>query len=179
MLSHFVVQGSVEAIREVLQALPQDTVALRFLMQSTGEISASDVDLALASGAIVVGFNVGVQASVQAQAESEGVEIRLYRVIYDLVDDIRKAMEGMLEDVEVKASDSSAHINSIHWKEYHWNGGLVSLYSYLFGFVLFCCVLFLLSSWNRSKACGIFICRKKCQSGKPKLEPCLELEVER
>lgn len=91
----------MEAIREVVQALPQDTVALRFLMQSTGEISGSDVDLALASGAIVVGFNVGVQASVQAQADAEGVEIRLYRVIYDLVDDIRKAMEGLLEDVEV------------------------------------------------------------------------------
>lgn len=111
--STWYVQGSVEAIREVLQALPQDTVALRFLMQSTGEISASDVDLALASGAVVVGFNVGVQTSVQAQADAEGVEIRLYRVIYDLVDDIRKAMEGLLEDVEVKCHT----FNMIYRKE--------------------------------------------------------------
>lgn len=95
-------QGSVEAIREVLQALPQDTVALRFLMQSTGEISASDLDLAIASDAIVVGFNVGLQPGVQTRADAEGVEIRLYKVIYDLVDDIRKAMEGLLGDVEVK-----------------------------------------------------------------------------
>ncbi|KAG0625920.1 hypothetical protein M758_2G088400 [Ceratodon purpureus] len=106
-------QGSVEAIREVLQGLPQDTVALRFLMQSTGEISASDVDLALASGAVVVGFNVGVQASVQAQAESEGVEIRLYRVIYDLVDDIRKAMEGLLEDVEEEVPIGEAEVRAV------------------------------------------------------------------
>lgn len=98
----FGLQGSVEAIREVLQQLPQDTVALRFLLQSTGEISASDVELAVASGAVVIGFNVGVQPSVKTQADAEGVEIRLYRVIYDLVDDIRKAMEGLLEDVEVR-----------------------------------------------------------------------------
>jgi translation initiation factor IF-2 len=106
-------QGSVEAIREVVQALPQDTVALRFLMQSTGEISGSDVDLALASGAIVVGFNVGVQASVQAQADAEGVEIRMYRVIYDLVDDIRKAMEGLLEDVEEEVPIGEAEVRAV------------------------------------------------------------------
>jgi translation initiation factor IF-2 len=91
----------VEAIREVLQGLPQDTVALRFLMQSTGEISASDIDLAAASGAVVVGFNVGLQPGVQTQADAARVEIRSYRVIYDLVDDIRKAMEGLLGNVEV------------------------------------------------------------------------------
>ncbi len=94
-------QGSVEAIREVLQALPQDTVALRFLLQAAGEVSASDIDLAVASNAVVVGFNVGLQPGIQTQADNAGVEIRLYKVIYDLVDDIRKAMEGLLDSVEV------------------------------------------------------------------------------
>ncbi|XP_024390329.1 uncharacterized protein [Physcomitrium patens] len=106
-------QGSVEAIREVLQQLPQDTVALRFLLQSTGEISASDVELAVASGAVVIGFNVGVQPSVKTQADAEGVEIRLYRVIYDLVDDIRKAMEGLLEDVEEELPIGEAEVRAV------------------------------------------------------------------
>ena len=136
-------QGSIEAIREVLQALPQDTVALRFLMQSTGEISGSDVDLALASGGVVVGFNVGVQASVQAQAEAEGVEIRLYRVVYDLVDDIRKAMEGLLEDVKVKLQILQPHMNMMYLESVNGMGLVVLVYSYPFGLVvLLSCVLF-------------------------------------
>ena len=92
----------MEAIRDALQVLPQDSVYLRFLMQAVGDISASDVDLARASEAIIVGFNVGVPTAVQAHAENRNVEIRLYRVIYELVDDMRKAMEGLLELAEVK-----------------------------------------------------------------------------
>lgn len=94
-------QGTVEAIREALLELPQNTVGLRFLMQSVGEVSASDVDLATASQAIVIAFNVGTQPSIQAMAEKQGVEIRTYNIIYELLDDMRKAMEGMLDVVEV------------------------------------------------------------------------------
>ncbi|XP_048129521.1 translation initiation factor IF-2, chloroplastic isoform X2 [Rhodamnia argentea] len=95
------VQGSIEAIRQALQVLPQDNVTLKFLLQAPGDISASDVDLAVASKAIIVGFNVKAPGSVKSYADNKGVEIRLYRVIYELIDDIRNAMEGLLEPVEV------------------------------------------------------------------------------
>eukprot|EP01018_Ginkgo_biloba_P016662 Gb_26690 [translate_table: standard] len=107
------VQGSVEAIREALQVLPQDSVNLRFLMQATGDISASDVDLAVASEAIVVGFNVRVPTAVQAHAENRNVEIRLYRVIYELVDDMRKAMEGLLDPTEEEVPIGAAEVRAV------------------------------------------------------------------
>lgn len=104
-------QGSVEAIREALQELPQDTVGLRFLLQSAGEVSASDVDLAIASQAIVIAFNVGVPSAIQSMAEKEGVEIREYNVIYELLDDMRKAMEGLLEVVTVWMTTTLFFVN--------------------------------------------------------------------
>ncbi|KAL2633034.1 hypothetical protein R1flu_004513 [Riccia fluitans] len=107
------VQGSVEAIREALQELPQDTVGLRFLMQSAGEVSASDIDLAIASDAIVVAFNVGVPSAVQTTAEKEGVEIREYNVIYELLDDMRKAMEGLLEVVTEEIPLGQAEVRAV------------------------------------------------------------------
>jgi translation initiation factor IF-2 len=76
-------------------------VGLRFLMQSAGEVSASDIDLATASEAIVIAFNVPISQAVQAMADKQGVEVRKYDVIYELLDDMRKAMEGMLDVVEV------------------------------------------------------------------------------
>lgn len=107
------VQGSVAAIREALGTLPQDTVNLRFLMQAVGDINASDVNLASASEAIIVGFNVRVHAAAQAQAETQSVEIRLYRVIYELVDDIRKAMEGLLKPIEEQVPIGSAEVRAV------------------------------------------------------------------
>lgn len=83
--------------------LPQDNVTLKFLLQATGDVSTSDVDLAIASEAIILGFNVKAPGSVKSYAENKGVEIRLYRVIYDLIDDVRNAMEGLLEPVEVNS----------------------------------------------------------------------------
>ena len=81
--------------------LPQDNVTLKFLLEATGDVNTSDVDLAVASKAIIFGFNVKAPGSVKSYAESKAVEIRLYRVIYDLIDDVRNAMEGLLESVEV------------------------------------------------------------------------------
>ncbi|KAL3688306.1 hypothetical protein R1sor_014615 [Riccia sorocarpa] len=107
------VQGSVEAIREALQELPQDTVFLRFLMQAAGEVSASDIDLAIASDAIVVAFNVGVPTTVQSMAEKEGIEIRSYNVIYELLDDMRKAMEGLLEVVTEEIPIGQAEVRAV------------------------------------------------------------------
>lgn len=107
------VQGSVAAIREALDTLPQDTVNLRFLMEAVGDINVSDVNLASASEAIVVGFNVRVLPAAQAQAENESVEIRTYRVIYELVDDMRNAMEGLLKPVEEQVPIGSAEVRAV------------------------------------------------------------------
>ncbi|XP_010537669.1 PREDICTED: translation initiation factor IF-2, chloroplastic-like [Tarenaya hassleriana] len=106
------VQGSIEAIRQALQILPQDNVTLKFLLQATGDVSSSDVDLAVASEAIIFGFNVKTPGSVKKDAENKGVEIRLYRVIYDLIDDVRNAMEGLLEPVEEQVPIGSAEVRA-------------------------------------------------------------------
>ncbi|KAI8010789.1 hypothetical protein LOK49_LG06G00925 [Camellia lanceoleosa] len=107
------VQGTIEAVRQALQMLPQENVTLKFLLQVTGDISSSDIDLAFASKAIVLGFNVKTPGSVKSYADNKGVEIRLYRVIYDLIDDVRKAMEGLLEPVEEQVKIGVAEVRAI------------------------------------------------------------------
>ncbi|XP_028118075.1 translation initiation factor IF-2, chloroplastic-like isoform X2 [Camellia sinensis] len=107
------VQGTIEAVRQALQMLPQENVTLKFLLQVTGDISSSDVDLAFASKAIVLGFNVKAPGSVKSYADNKGVAIRLYRVIYDLIDDVRKAMEGLLEPVEEQVKIGAAEVRAI------------------------------------------------------------------
>ncbi|OVA08599.1 Elongation factor [Macleaya cordata] len=107
-------QGSIEAIRQALQVLPQENVTLKFLLQATGDISSSDVDLAIAAGkAIILGFNVKAPASVKSYADNKGVEIRLYRVIYELIDDMRKAMEGLLDPVEEQVPIGAAEVRQV------------------------------------------------------------------
>ncbi|KFK43916.1 hypothetical protein AALP_AA1G191000 [Arabis alpina] len=106
------VQGSIEAVRQALQVLPQENVSLKFLLQATGDVSNSDVDLASASEAIIFGFNVKASGSVKKAAENKGVEIRLYRVIYELIDDVRNAMEGLLESVEEQIPIGSAEVRA-------------------------------------------------------------------
>lgn len=106
------VQGSVEAIRHALQVLPQENVTLKFLLQAPGDVSTSDVDLAVAAEAIIFGFNVKAPGSVKSYADKRNVEIRLYRVIYDLIDDMRIAMEGLLEPVEEQISIGVAEVRA-------------------------------------------------------------------
>ncbi|MFZ3207997.1 MAG: translation initiation factor IF-2, partial [Geobacteraceae bacterium] len=91
------VQGSVEAVAESLRKLSTDAVRLNVLHSSVGAITETDVNLATASNAIILGFNVRPEVKAQNMAEKEGVDIRQYNIIYDAVDDIRKAMEGLLE----------------------------------------------------------------------------------
>lgn len=91
------VQGSVEAVSESLRKLSTDAIKLRVINSAVGAITETDVNLATASNAIVLGFNVRPEIKAQALAEKEGVDIRLYNIIYDAVDDIKKAMEGLLE----------------------------------------------------------------------------------
>ncbi len=91
------VQGSVEAVSESLRKLSTDAIRLRVINSAVGAITETDINLATASNAIVLGFNVRPEVKAQSLAEKEGVDIRLYNIIYDAVDDIKKAMEGLLE----------------------------------------------------------------------------------
>ena len=91
------VQGSVEAVSESLKKLTTDAIRLNVLHASVGAITETDVNLASASNAIILGFNVRPEVKAQALAEKEGVDIRLYNIIYDAVEDVKKAMEGLLE----------------------------------------------------------------------------------
>ncbi len=90
------VQGSVEAITASLEKLGTDEVAARVVHAGVGGITESDVSLAAASGAVIVGFNVRANGQARQAAEREGVEIRYYAIIYDLVDEVKKAMSGLL-----------------------------------------------------------------------------------
>jgi translation initiation factor IF-2 len=90
------VQGSIEAIVGALEKLSTDEVAARVIYSGAGGITESDVTLASASGAAVIGFNVRAHKEAREAAEHAGVEIRYYNIIYDLVDDVKKAMSGLL-----------------------------------------------------------------------------------
>jgi translation initiation factor IF-2 len=91
------VQGSIDPIVKSLQDLGSEDLKVRILRQGTGNISESDIMLAVASSAIVVGFQVGIDAAAQRLADAESVDVRLYDIIYKLIDDIDKALKGLLE----------------------------------------------------------------------------------
>lgn len=90
------VQGSVEALVQSLQAIKSEEVRISIVHSAVGAINESDVMLASASHALIIGFNVRPDANARAMAEKDGVDIRLYRVIYDCIDDVKAAMAGML-----------------------------------------------------------------------------------
>ena len=93
------VQGSVEAVGESLRKLSTAAVRLNVMHSAVGAVNETDVNLASASNAIIIGFNVRPEVKAQALAEKEGVDIRLYSIIYNAVDDVRKAMEGLLSPI--------------------------------------------------------------------------------
>ena len=93
------VQGSVEALRQSLEKLSNDEVRVRIIHSGVGAITESDVMLASASNAIIIGFNVRPEPAAKVFADSEKVDIRLYRVIYNAIEDISAAMKGMLDPV--------------------------------------------------------------------------------
>ncbi len=90
------VQGSVEAINSALEKLGTDEVSAQILMAGVGGITESDITLAQASNAVIIGFNVRANKQALEAANREGIEIRYYNIIYDLVDDVKKAMSGLL-----------------------------------------------------------------------------------
>jgi translation initiation factor IF-2 len=91
------VQGSLEPIANSLRDLGDDKLKVKLLLEGTGNISESDINLAIASGAIVIGFQVEVDPAAGRLAEAEGADVRRYDIIYKLIDDVEKALKGLLE----------------------------------------------------------------------------------
>ena len=107
------VQGSIEAIKDALLRIPSDEVELDIILSAPGNINESDILLAKASNAVVIGFHVDVENKAQAEAEREGIEIRRYTIIFELLEDIKAAMEGLLEPDVVETVVGTATIKKV------------------------------------------------------------------
>jgi translation initiation factor IF-2 len=107
------VQGSLEALKQSLEKLSTDQVRLRVLHEGIGGITESDVLLAAASNAVVIGFNVRPESKAQNAGEREKVDIRTYRIIYEAVDDVRAAMEGLLAPTLKEQSLGRAEVRQV------------------------------------------------------------------
>jgi translation initiation factor IF-2 len=107
------VQGSIEPIRSSLERLATDKVQVRIIHSSSGNITESDVMLAIASKGLVIGFGTGIEAGARRLADVEGVDIRSYDVIYNLVDDVEKALKGMLEPTYVDVIEGRAEVKAV------------------------------------------------------------------
>lgn len=106
------VQGSVEALTQSLQKLSNDEVKVNVIHGAVGAVNESDVLLATTSDAIIIGFNVRPDKNALAAAENEKIDIHLYRVIYDAIDDVKKAMEGLLDPEFVEKVTGDAEVRS-------------------------------------------------------------------
>lgn len=107
------VQGSVEAIKQALERLSNEQVRVKIIHSGTGAVTESDVMLATASNGIVIGFNTRTDPGARRLAEVEGVEIRLYRIIYELIEDIEKSLKGLLEPVYRDVIDGHAEVRQV------------------------------------------------------------------
>ena len=107
------VQGSVEAIRQSLEKIQHPEVKVRFISSGVGAVSDSDVLLASASSALIIAFNTRAEPAAQRLAEAEHVEIREYRVIYDLIDDVKRAMAGLLDPIFEEAALGTAEVRAV------------------------------------------------------------------
>ena len=107
------VQGSLEAILGSLEQLSQEEVQIRVLLSSPGEITETDIDLATASGAVVIGFNTSMASGARRAAEAASVDVRNYDVIYKLLEDIQGAMEGLLEPELVEEPLGWAEVRAV------------------------------------------------------------------
>lgn len=107
------VQGSAEAIKDMLAKIESDKVKVKILSSSVGGITESDVLLASASKAVIIGFNVRPEGGVSGIAASEGVEIKTYSIIYELLDDVKKAMSGMLAPTFVEKALGRAEVRNV------------------------------------------------------------------
>ena len=107
------VRGTIDAIVEALKKLSTNTVEVQITHGGVGTITETDVNLAMATGAIIIGFNVKPNVKAQALAEQEKIEIRTYSIIYEMIDDVRKAMEGLLEPKIVEVNIGKAEIRKV------------------------------------------------------------------
>ena len=104
------VHGSIEALSETFEKLNTDEVVVQIIHKAVGMISESDVLLAAASQAVIIGFNVQVSSNAKLQATQEGVDIRNYSIIYNAVEEIKLALEGLLEPDEIEEIVGKAEI---------------------------------------------------------------------
>ena len=107
------VQGSIEPIKNSLQKLSMDEVQVNLIHISSGNVTESDVMLAIASKGLIIAFNTGVETGATRLAETEGVDIRNYNVIYNLIDDVEKALKGMLEPEYIEVIDGRAEVRAL------------------------------------------------------------------
>ena len=107
------VQGSVEAILGSLRQLPQNEVQVRVLLSAAGEITETDVDLAAASGAVIIGFNTTLASGARAASDEAGVDVREYNIIYGLLSDIQAAMEGLLDPEQVEEPLGQVEVRAV------------------------------------------------------------------
>jgi translation initiation factor IF-2 len=108
------VRGSLEAIRQTLNAQSTADVQVKILHEGTGGIGESDVSLAVASGAIIIGFNVRPDAAGKRAADAAHVDVRFYNIIYNLVDDIKAAMVGMLDPTYKDQTEGFAQVREVY-----------------------------------------------------------------
>ncbi len=108
------VDGSVEALSDSLIRLSTDKIAVNVIHKGVGQISENDVTLAAASQAVIVGFQVRPSAAARRQAERDGVDIRLYSVIYDTIDEVKQAMEGMLAPVIKEEVTATVEVRQVY-----------------------------------------------------------------
>ena len=107
------VQGSIEPIRSSLERQSTEEVKVRIIHSGSGNITESDVMLAIASKGLIIGFGTGIEAGTRRLADMEGVDIRTYDVIYNLIDDVDKALKGMLEPRYVEVIEGRAEVKAI------------------------------------------------------------------
>jgi translation initiation factor IF-2 len=107
------VQGSIEPIKNSLEQLGTDELKVRVIRSSSGNITESDIMLAIASRGIIIGFSTGIEPGAQRLADLEGVNIRYYDIIYNLVDDVSKALKGMLKPTKVEVIDGRAELRAV------------------------------------------------------------------
>jgi translation initiation factor IF-2 len=106
-------QGSLESLHESLDQLKNDEVAVRVVSSAVGDISESDIAFAKTAGALMIGFNVSLNSSLKALANREGVHVRLYRVIYELTDDLRDALSQLLPPEVVETVVAELEIKGV------------------------------------------------------------------
>ncbi|MBF2015644.1 MAG: translation initiation factor IF-2 [Rivularia sp. T60_A2020_040] len=107
------VQGSLEAILGALKQIPQNEVHIRMLLSAPGEITQTDIDLAAASGAVIIGFNTTFASGARQAADEAGVDVREYNIIYKLLEDIQDALEGLLEPELVEEPLGQAEVRAV------------------------------------------------------------------